>query len=468
MLLAGLLLAGCSEDPTAPLASLIEPVAGADQLGPQGSALPEPVIIRVLDGSGDPMPDVAVEWRVIEGGGSVAPVDARTDAAGEARAHWSLGFDAGQNLLLVSARGATLTVRATSRRWVASVTAGGAHTCALSTLGEAYCWGANGSGQLGDGSETARAEPAAVDGGIRFRTLSAGWSHTCGVTAAGTAYCWGDNREGQLGIGATPRAHAPVRVDAPQPFSRISAGFIHTCALTEAGAAYCWGGNAQRQLGTGDGQGADTPRPVAGATPLRHISTGEFHTCAVGTDGRGYCWGWNSLGEVGTGAARGSLVDTPTELAGGLSIDRVAAGVRHSCATDTDGALHCWGRNGSGEVGTPPFHHQDTPYPLFASGVFGRVGAGNVHSCAAGADPGAAQPAARAIFCWGADGFNDLGPTPAPILTEAEDALAVGVAHTCGIRAGSVWCWGTNAAGQLGIAGVAGSAQPVQVRLPGQ
>src|SRR3990172_3938540 len=74
--------------------------------------------------------------------------------------------------------------------WV-SLTAGAGPTCGLTPSGTAYCWGDNGSGQLGDGSGTNHATPVAVAGGLAFVSLSAGTDHTCGVTERGVAYCWG-------------------------------------------------------------------------------------------------------------------------------------------------------------------------------------------------------------------------------------------------------------------------------------
>src|SRR5947208_2621990 len=91
-----------------------------------------------------------------------------------------------------------------------TVSAGATHTCALTTLGVAYCWGANDRGQVGDRSTTDRPNAVIVEGGLTFVSLSAGGSHTCGLTAAGTAYCWGGNFYGQLGDGDTAESHLPV------------------------------------------------------------------------------------------------------------------------------------------------------------------------------------------------------------------------------------------------------------------
>ena len=105
-----------------------------------------------------------------------------------------------------------------------AITAGGddvegytGHSCALSSAGEAFCWGSNRYGQLGNGTTTPRPEPLPVSGGHRFTQLAAGGNHTCGVTASAELYCWGRNRSGQLGNGKRGEGEisaVPVRVAA--------------------------------------------------------------------------------------------------------------------------------------------------------------------------------------------------------------------------------------------------------------
>jgi len=111
----------------------------------------------------------------------------------------------------------------------AALSVGGFHTCALTAAGEAYCWGINRNGELGLGSDTGPNQcatatpfpypcsptPLAVTGGLSFATLSAGGVHTCGLTTSGVAYCWG--KAGPIGSGAREGSSVvPVKV-AGQP-----------------------------------------------------------------------------------------------------------------------------------------------------------------------------------------------------------------------------------------------------------
>lgn len=111
---------------------------------------------------------------------------------------------------------ATRPVRFSGGLTLAHVSAGGRHTCGITTDGEAYCWGNNEFGQLGNGSTSNSVAPVPISGGLRFESVSAGWEYTCGVTDDGIAYCWGDNGHGQLGDGSFIGSSVPVRV-ADQP-----------------------------------------------------------------------------------------------------------------------------------------------------------------------------------------------------------------------------------------------------------
>src|SRR5207247_242978 len=145
----------------------------------------------------------------------------------------------------------------------ATVSAAYFHTCGVTTAGAAYCWGGNGTGQLGNGTTTGpqmclgapcTMSPAAVVGGLKFATVSAGVYHTCAITTAGAAYCWGANDGYLLGDGTTDTTSkhtSPIAVVGGLKFAAVSAGSCHTCGVTTAGAAYCWGANDNGPLGDG-------------------------------------------------------------------------------------------------------------------------------------------------------------------------------------------------------------------------
>jgi alpha-tubulin suppressor-like RCC1 family protein len=170
-------------------------------------------------------------------------------------------------------------------RNVAAVSAGGWHSCALTTSGGVKCWGLNAHGQVGDGTRTSASLPRDVIGltsGVA--AIAAGGSHTCALTTAGAVKCWGRNAEGQLGDGTTTESLTPVDVvGLSSGVVAIAAGGYHTCALTAAGAVKCWGDNGYGAVG--DGSYADRSAPVS-VTGLNSgvaaIATGGYQPRSVG------------------------------------------------------------------------------------------------------------------------------------------------------------------------------------------
>jgi alpha-tubulin suppressor-like RCC1 family protein len=277
-------------------------------------------------------------------------------------------------------------------------------SCAVTNAGGVECWGANGHGQLGDGTTTDRHIPVAVSGLAHgVRAIVAGEALTCALMAAGAVKCWGYNRYGELGDGTTADRHRPVTVTGLPRVTAIAVGYLHACALTTEGGLKCWGYNRYGQLGDGTTINRDVPVDVAGlAHGVVAITAGGGHSCALTSRGGVVCWGSNYVGELGDGTTTRRL--TPVFVAGlGRGIAAIAAGGEaHGCALRTGGSVECWGHNGWGQLGDGTT--TDRPAPVGVSGL------ARVRAIAAG-----------------------------------------GFGHSCALtRAGKVLCWGRNTSGQLG------------------
>lgn len=106
--------------------------------------------------------------------------------------------------------------------------------------------GDNTLGQLGDGTKDRRLTPTEIRD---FTAVSVGSSHSCALAAAGAAFCWGFNGSGQLGNGTTMSTWWPTRMNGT--WTAISAGDDHSCGIRATQTVWCWGDNSSGQLGDG-------------------------------------------------------------------------------------------------------------------------------------------------------------------------------------------------------------------------
>jgi len=168
------------------------------------------------------------------------------------------------------------------------------HSCAVTAGGQVTCWGANWSGQLGDGTTTTRISPTTVAGLDGVVALAQGAAyHSCALRYDGTVWCWGSGSSGQLGDGRWQGSTRPVQVAGLTDATALVGGFYHTCAIDSAGRARCWGSTPAFS--------SPTPIAIDGLSGVTAIGGGGNHTCALTEDGVGYCSGMNYYGALGDG-----------------------------------------------------------------------------------------------------------------------------------------------------------------------
>ena len=453
---------------------------------------------------------------------------------------------------------------------VASVDTGYYHACALDNGGTGFCWGSDSNGQLGNGGANTNSNvpvklsnSGAISGSTVLAQISAGGNHTCALSSAGNAYCWGQNNYGELGNNSTTDSSVAVNVTStglftPGSVAQITSGLYHTCALTSLGAAYCWGYGQLGQRGDNNNLVITQSTPVAVVTTgvllgktLTQISGGTYHTCAIDSTGVVYCWGQDSagsgqVGDNGTATIRptavyvysmaptsvtafpgnasatvywtapgflnGTLTSytattspgsytctstsathctitgltngttytvtvtvttsagtsaasagaTVTPAAGTTSI---SAGLANSCVLQS-GKAYCWGDNTYGEAGnntTSPVT-QLSPVAVYTGGALSGVTLTEVDT---GSDFACGLSSAGAAYCWGYNNDGQLGDgtitnSSVPVAVTTSGALS-GVTLTalsanrytvCGLSsAGNVYCWGADDFGQLGNGG---------------
>lgn len=346
---------------------------------------------------------------------------------------------------------------------------GVSHSCALTVAGQAWCWGANGSAQLGmvdvpdvcgpPAVPCARA-PQPVATTRRFASLSVGSYHTCALDAQGAAWCWGENGLGQLGAPSPRQAAEPIPVATTDRFVAIAAGDAHTCALRADGVAVCWGQNEAGELGRGSAAGSAFPRAVSTGERYVGLAAGTSRSCAWTVTGTVSCWGriWLYRRD-GLEWTRRQLVPAPVAGANGLAA--LSVGLLSTCGLDADGRARCWESNTFGQLGTGDFEGATEPVPVAGDRRWRMISAGSIQGCAIGDD--------RRGWCWGNNSFGQLGdhlvratcavsdlacaPTPVPVRGALRfTVLATGLGnHTCGVTTlTNLYCWGLGTSGQLG------------------
>lgn len=343
-------------------------------------------------------------------------------------------------------------------RTVVQVAANGNTSCAVTSDGSVACWGGNGWGQLGDGTTEDRSVPTAVltEGTAlehqAVTQVTTSGSHTCALADDGTVACWGANTSGQLGDGTTNERHTATAVVTSgtvlegTAVETVSANNGRTCAVNSLGVAACWGRNGyEGALGDGTTKNRSVPTAVATAgTPLdgatvTDIATGLFHTCAATSTGTAACWGSNSSGMLGDGTTTNRLTAVAVATSGtvldGERVVEVAAGGSHTCALAASGSVACWGYDGVGQLGNGlPVTEHHTPTPIVVAGTVlegetvGHISGQGSHVCA--------EVSPWTIACWGENSWGQIGdgttvhrPLPTSVLRIPGTLLRVGGAN---------------------------------------
>ena len=368
----------------------------------------------------------------------------------------------------------------TSKTHSSVLATGNSHTCAILENGSAMCWGLDNYGQLGDGGDaTNLIKPTtfvSIDGGQTVAQIYARQLRTCIILDDNSASCWGFNEDGQAGDDSTNTYKSPsVKVEFPQGkgVKSMGMGLKHTCAILEDDTLTCWGLDSHGALGNGDSDTSDKYTPQTITTPsdrkVVKVEPGATHTCILLDDGGVMCWGRDNTGQLGNGDTS-DTIHTPSsnvELPEDRAATDLSVGDHHSCALLDNGSVTCWGLNNFGQLGDNTTTNRLIP-------VYAHLPTGSqAVSVSVGPHSSCAILENSSVYCWGHNNYGRLGigvtggiyqlPMFVEGATDVVD-LSLDYDHTCALSEnGSISCWGRSKYGPLGIgpSGDINTPQPV-------
>lgn len=338
--------------------------------------------------------------------------------------------------------------------------------------GQLCSWGQNLSGELGVGDVVGRSSPAAVLGGLNFRTVSMFNASSFGITRGGTGFAWGTNGTGVLGVGDTTPRSSPVAIVGTNAFIKIFGNVGTAFGQLPSRTLVGWGTNSNGQIGDNSSTGRNSPVAVSGGKVFSDIIAQDGESIvAVDTAGACWAWGFNGAGELGVGdvASRSSPVavlgsHTFTQL---YMTPYVGQANNHLYvqAIDNAGAGWGWGGNTSGQLGDGTTAAKSSPVAVLGSHVFTQMAVADEYVLAI--------DAAGAAWAWGINTNGQLGvgdvvsrSSPVAVLGGIvfSQVFTDGFNNSFGVTAaGVLYAWGNNNAGVLGVGDVIPRSSPVAV-----
>ena len=358
------------------------------------------------------------------------------------------------------------------------VSVGNGFVVALNASGEAFAWGSNFKGMLGNGSFESSTTPQKVSmpEGVRFASIAAGWNHVIALSTDGRIYTWGSNAYGQLGSDATDAVTMPkeMKYSISKPVVAVAAGNSFSLALTADGEVYAWGLNSLGQLGVPNDSLKETRIPqkieaLSGVTATS-IHAGNATGGIIAADGKVWIWGDNTCCQCGSAE---KSVMMPVQKSGSYFAVDLALGDVHSSLVELNGSVKSFGSNPYGQFGngSEPSDQLNIKMnsAILPQGVVAeRLSAGEGY-CVMVSSTGE-------IYSFGDNGRGQLGcassesfsSTPQKVSISMGDASVISMDARASTSAvvdsnGLIWTWGANDQGQLGNGTFVDSAIPVGV-----
>jgi alpha-tubulin suppressor-like RCC1 family protein len=339
------------------------------------------------------------------------------------------------------------------------VSAGNEFVLAIDIAGNLYAWGRNSFGALGDGTNFTKSSPVQI-GTSSWSFVSTGERHSMGIDIIGRLFSWGDNSSGQLGDGTVAGKNSPVLVPTTtyQSYKFISAGNLHTLAIRNSDSKLiAWGTNGSNRLGlslSSTSLDQSTPTAAPSILSFKIVSAGSIHSLGIDSNDLLFTWGAATAGVLGDNSTSGSR-SSPIQI-GSNTWYTGSAGNSYTTAIRTDGSLYVWGRNDLGQLGDGTTINKSSPVQI-GSSSWTKVSTNQFHTTAIDINGG--------LWAWGQNSDGQLGDfslenksSPVQVSSSINTytswkTISTQTGHFLAIKASdsSLWAWGRNNAGQLGI-----------------
>ena len=309
------------------------------------------------------------------------------------------------------------------------------------------------------------------------QTVACGAYHGLVLCTDGNVMAWGENTNGNVGTGTFESpvlSPVVVQTAAVGEVVQLAAGLSTSYAVNDAGEVWAWGVGNYGQLGNGGTTAEPLPVQVAPLSgTVVQVSAGNHFAIALKNDGTLWSWGYNQFGMLGDNTLTQRLAPVAVSNTYGGGIAAISSGAQHTLALKNDSSVWAWGRSEYGQVGIGGWTTLDEPTPCNGMGdSVVAIAAGSFHSLALKSD--------GTVWAWGRNSAGQLGvgsywdtstPTPLQVigLSDVVRIAAVGSTSFAMKADGSVWSWGLNNDGLLTMdTGEAFNPTPLQVTALGE
>ena len=334
----------------------------------------------------------------------------------------------------------------------AQVSIGFDFTMALKNDGSLWAWGLSSFGQTGQSNTTFRSSPIQVGTASYWSQISCGYGHTLALQNNGSLWVWGYNAYGQLGNNASgTNILSPIQLGVLSTWSKLSAGYAMSAALQSNGTLWTWGQNNNGQLGLSNTTNRSSPTQVGTLSTWTQVSSSWFNTAAIQSNGTLWTWGYNVNGQLGLGDLTSR--SSPVQVGALNTWTQVACGYG-TLAIQSNGTLWSWGSNSWGQLGVGSYGANIlSPVQVGALSNWARIASTNTPGFTA-----LALQSNGTLWTWGNNSYGQLGlsdqthrssPTQVGTLSVWTQVMLGGnngnYFYMSGIQSnGTLWAWGSS------------------------